>query len=197
MKRLQLIVGLSLGCMMSGCPSDDTGDEGAGTTEAATSDPGTTTAGPTTTEPGDTTEAPDDTTTTGPTTTTDPDDTTAGPGSTTDEPGTTGVPTLSFALDVYPIISANCSCHVNGSSGSLAMPDAATAYDNLIGVPSANMNNDQNRVEPGDPDQSYLLHKVNGTLGAGEGSQMPLNQAMLGAGDRATIEQWILEGAEP
>ena len=39
---------------------------------------------------------------------------------------------LSFEADVYPIISANCSCHVLGAPAMLAMPDAATAHMLLI-----------------------------------------------------------------
>jgi hypothetical protein len=199
MKTLNLIIGLSLGLSLTACPGDDGSEEGGGTAESSSS-------GTPTTTPMTTTEAEDTTTTSPPGTTTDepgttavePDTTADDTGSTTDEPGTTtGEPALGFEADVYPIIMANCSCHVNGASGMLPMPDAATAYGNLVDVPSANAVNNQDRVEPGDPDASFLWHKVNGTLEAGEGGQMPLMAAPLGAGDLATIEQWILDGAQP
>lgn len=196
MKRLNLIVGLSLGCFASGCPSDDTGDEGAGTTEASATDTGTT-ASPTSSGPDETTVGPDDTTDGPDMTSTGPGDTTEGPGSTTDEPGTTGEPALSFEADVYPIIAANCSCHVNGAPAMLSMADATTAYGNLVGIASANPVNDQNRIEAGDPDASFVWHKLNNSLVMGEGDPMPLGADPLGAADLATIEQWILDGALP
>ena len=52
-----------------------------------------------------------------------------------------------------------------------------------------------NRVEPGDPDNSYLVQKLEGTAAAG--AQMPfggppLDEALIG-----DIRQWISDGANP
>lgn len=134
-----------------------------------------------TTGPDDTTTSPDDTTSTGP----DPDTTDTGKG-------------LSFEVDVYaPIISVKCSCHVAGASGGLAMPDATTAYANLVGVPAVGLPT-MNRVTAGDSDNSYIFHKINGThldVG-GVGGKMPLGGSLDG-GQISTIANWINDGALP
>jgi hypothetical protein len=49
------------------------------------------------------------------------------------------------------------------------------------------------RVEPGDPNNSYLIQKLEGT--AAEGRQMPLNGAPLPQADINVIRQWITDGA--
>lgn len=205
---------------LAGCPgdSDDTTTSATTTnTTPAQTDPttqdtstGTTADDPTTTTNASTpgtettlTMPPDDTGTddTGPgdtgTEDTGPDDT--GPGDTTDtgDDTTTNVTGLSFAVDIYPpIIQASCSCHVNGGSGGLSMPDVDTAYGNLVDAPAGGAPID--RVEPGDHTTSYLWAKVNGShldVG-GQGSKMPLGGA-LSQGQIDTIAQWIDEGALP
>ena len=106
---------------------------------------------------------------------------------------------MSFATDVYPIIEANCSCHVEGGQGGLQMPDAATAYGNLVDVPSNNGANDDDRVEPGDPAASFLWQKVDPDhdLEPGEGARMPDGAPELNPPELAIIEAWITGGAQP
>ncbi|MCX4247218.1 hypothetical protein [Paraliomyxa miuraensis] len=199
MKTVSLIAGMSLGLLLTGCPSDDTGDEGAGTADSGSETGMPTTGSTTATDPDSTSTTDMPGTTMGPgTTTEEPTSTTEEPTSTTEEPtSTTEEPALSFEMDVYPIIDANCSCHVGGGPGMLQMPDAATAYGNLVDVPSANMANDQDRIEPGDPDASFLWHKINDTQGPGEGGPMPAMAPPLAQVDLDLIEQWILDGAQP
>ena len=48
-------------------------------------------------------------------------------------------------------------------------------------------------VKPGDPDQSYIIWKIEGRSGTGE--RMPKGLAPMSAQDIATFRQWILEGA--
>jgi len=210
---------------LAGCPgdSDDTTTDTTNTTPGQTDPtPGTTTTDGTTVEnptsstnPDDTTGTPDDTTVTPDDTTNNPDDTTGTPDDTTGTPpddttgtpdDTTGTPDdttasgdgLSFAADIYaPILMPRCSCHVNGAAGGLAMPDAATAYGNLVGVPASVAPLD--RVTAGDSDASYLFHKVNGTQAdvGGGGGQMPLGGGPLDGGQISDIANWINEGAQP
>ncbi len=211
---------------LAGCPgdsSDETTTDPTNSTPSQTDPtPGTTTTDGTTVEnptsstapddttgtpPDDTTANPDDTTGTPDDTTANPDDTTGTPDDTTGTPDdTTGTPDdttasgdgISFAVDIYgPIIMARCSCHVNGASGGLAMPDAATAYGNLVGVPASVA--PLNRVEAGDSDASYIFHKVNGTQAdvGGGGGQMPLGGGPLDGGQISDIANWINEGALP
>ena len=87
----------------------------------------------------------------------------------------------------------NCSCHLT-MAGGLAMPNAATAYGNLVGVASAGDPNFE-RVTAGDPDNSVIHKKITGTQNVG--SQMPLNGGDLPAMDVQTINDWITQGAAP
>lgn len=184
--------------------------EGSGTTAGLTTDPalttsttdgtestedpsgstsGETTGEPTTGEP--TTGEP----TTGEPTTEDPTDEPTTEDPTTEDP-TTGEPGMGFEGKIYPdIIAVRCGCHVGGSGG-LSMPDMQTAYDNLVGAASGDVPG-MNRVEPGDPENSYMFHKVSGTQGdvGGAGGQMPLGGPALSDADIMAIEEWILDGA--
>ncbi len=159
-------------------PSTSSGNSTTtGADPATTDDPGTTTGDPgtTTDEPGTTTDEP---------------------GTTTDEPGTTtGEAALSFAMDIEPIVLANCNCHTAG--GPPEGLDLSDGYANLVDVPSNQSGLD--RIEPGDPDQSYLWHKINDThlSVGGANNPMPAPAGGLAAGDIALIEEWILDGAEP
>ena len=50
------------------------------------------------------------------------------------------------------------------------------------------------RVAPGNPDGSYLIHKIEGR-GSISGSQMPRSAPPLSAGDIQRIRDWITAGA--
>ena len=54
------------------------------------------------------------------------------------------------------------------------------------------------RVVPGDPDASYIIHKLQGTQGTvgGGGSQMPLNGAAFTDGTLDIIRAWVQTGAQ-
>lgn len=106
---------------------------------------------------------------------------------------------VSFAGSIYPdIIAVSCSCHIGGGSGGLAMPDADTAYNNLVNVPSG-QNPGMDRVTPGDSANSYFYHKIEGTQAdaGGSGQQMPLGGGALDQGARDAIAEWIDTGAAP
>ena len=66
-----------------------------------------------------------------------------------------------------------------------------------MGVASSDVPS-MNRVEPFDPQNSYLWHKLNGTMTSvgGTGSQMP-KTGSLTTTELALIEQWIVDGAAP
>jgi len=107
-----------------------------------------------------------------------------------------------FAKDIQKkIFDSTCatpSCHGAGAaSAGLDLSDGA-AYSNLVGVPAANEAARAAgllRVAPGDPDHSYLLLKLEGTLAAGEGVPMPLVGGPLPASAIDTIRRWIAAGA--
>jgi hypothetical protein len=54
------------------------------------------------------------------------------------------------------------------------------------------------RILPGQPDSSYLVHKIEGThldVG-GSGSRMPLSGCCLSSSQIKTIRDWIAAGAQ-
>ena len=193
--------------VLAGCPDEPTGTvagtdadtTAAGTAASSSGGPDPTTGdaestssadGGTTFDP--TTSGADSTTgTLDPDSTSDGGDSTAATGETTAGDCVPAGGALSFAVDVFPIIMANCHCHIEGDPSGLPMPDAATAYDNLVNVfaviPQMLF------VDPGDHEGSYLFHKVNGTWkeAGGAGDQMPLEGPPLEAADVQTIADWI------
>lgn len=191
-----LLMTLAPGCIIAVDDGNDEVNESSESESSSTDDATTSTDDATTETDDEATTSTDDATTE---TTDDPTtETTAETGTGTETTTETDTETtggaLSFEADVYPIIMANCGCHVAGGSGMLMMPNAATAYDNLVDVPSAG---DPNfiRIAPGDSANSYVLKKLTGTQTVG--SSMPFGGGMLPAQDIATITAWIDEGAAP
>lgn len=110
--------------------------------------------------------------------------------------GSTQAESISFEKQIQPFLSQNCyACHMTGAaSGELVLePGASYAY--LVDVSS-----DQSpllRVMAGEPEQSYLLHKLRGTQleVGGSGAQMPQGGA-VSSDFLDLISQWIAEGAQ-
>jgi methionine-rich copper-binding protein CopC len=71
--------------------------------------------------------------------------------------------------------------------------DAGNSYALLVGVPSAESPGTL-RVKPGDPDNSYLVMKIEGR--AAVGGRMPLGGPPLSSSAIAEIRQWITDGAQ-
>ena len=95
---------------------------------------------------------------------------------------------------VFTPTCATSNCH-NGANpaGNLDLRDADTSFGQLVGVPS---DDDPMilRVAPGAPDDSYLVHKIEGT--AAQGQQMPPGGAApLSQSEITAIRQWITDGA--
>lgn len=102
-----------------------------------------------------------------------------------------------WATDVAPIIESKCaSCHFQppgAPSGGLEIVD----HTSIVNVASTQVPS-MPYITPGDPDTSYLWHKLDGThldVG-GSMSAMPLS-ARLPDDQLATIQGWILGGAKP
>jgi hypothetical protein len=111
-------------------------------------------------------------------------------------PTTTTSTGVSFKNNVQPFISASCIvCHQGSNPpGGLSL-EPTVAYNELVNVPSTESN--LILVEPGAPDKSYLISKLNGTQTAagGSGGQMPFGQSPLPKAQIDLISQWILAGA--
>ena len=156
------------------------------------------------------------------------------------------IPTVSFSTDVLPIFEHSCglssSCHGDRSdirargiflgcdmATSMACvvspPVAPQVYPSLVG-PEAGTPLETTAmpfVMPGDPEQSYLMHKIDGDVcmvtgcvtdnaavkqagdtpgaaGPGQpsswcGMLMPFNLALIDPARRDTIRRWIKQGA--
>ncbi len=101
----------------------------------------------------------------------------------------------SFAADVWPTFEARCATAACHQVLAPLMPDADGAYANLIDMPAAAAMADY--VTPGDPDASYLWHKLAATqssVAGGGGSPMPIGGELCAA-ELQTIYAWILTGA--
>ncbi len=105
-------------------------------------------------------------------------------------------PTLSG--NVQPILTANCTtgCHggatpILGQNLSEGQTIATTVNVASIELPS------MDRIEPGDPDSSYLVHKIQGTQASdgGTGERMPLGRGALSQSQIDIIRAWIADGA--
>jgi len=105
--------------------------------------------------------------------------------------GETDVPAegISYSQDVQPIYDQNCiSCHPN--SGDLDL----TAGNSYAQTVNANASGYSGKlVVPGDPENSILYKKIDGS--GAYGSNMPLGSS-LSQTQINTIKQWIEEGAE-
>jgi hypothetical protein len=86
-----------------------------------------------------------------------------------------------------------CSvCHAGGAAPQGLRLDAANSYALLVGVPSTEESSIL-RIRPGDPNNSYLVQKIEGI--AAVGAQMPFGGAPLPAATITTIRQWVSDGA--
>lgn len=114
---------------------------------------------------------------------------------------------VNFTEHIHPILQDNCTvgdCH---GLADLRLPipaDAGGAFDAIVGVADAETG--MLYVAPGDPNNSYIWHKLAGTQaevnkGAadestiGGGSTMPLGPALC-ADELLLINKWIVQGAE-
>jgi len=102
----------------------------------------------------------------------------------------------SFKRDIVPVLRTRCAtCHLTGNeAGNMALyPDAA--YANLVGVKSPTTG--LVRVDPGKPESSYLIMKLDGTQlnKGGAGARMPFGADPLPAETIALIASWIKAGA--
>jgi hypothetical protein len=110
-----------------------------------------------------------------------------------------GTPALepTFTNVQAEVFSKSCAfstCHAASGSGGLSLPDAATSYAELVGVPSEQVPEFM-RVEAGNPAGSYLYMKLTEDSRITD-DPMPPSGVLLEAEKLALIESWIAAGAE-
>jgi len=112
---------------------------------------------------------------------------------------------VSFSGDLLVIFLDHCAdCHTLKGLGELTMT-ALEAYDQLVGVANIlGYGEDMARVEPGDPRNSYIIHKIIG-CGADDPEwgffQAPMPPPVpdvtpLDPAQISLIYSWIAQGAE-
>ncbi len=92
---------------------------------------------------------------------------------------------------VFTPTCATVGCHTGaGAAAGLNLSDADTSFVELVGVPSS-QNAAISRVAPMDPNNSYLIQKLEGNAG----TQMPLGLPALDPAVIAEIRLWITNDA--
>jgi hypothetical protein len=118
-------------------------------------------------------------------------------------------PPVQLQRDVVPILSRSCafvSCHgaVSGENNGLYLgTDGARVRSEAVGRPAGELPT-MSYVTPGDPAESYVMHKIDGdqcTLvarcGGGDcGTSMPEAKDLMAIRDRDTVRRWIAQGAK-
>jgi hypothetical protein len=108
---------------------------------------------------------------------------------------------ISFATIQRNIFGKQCAfsgCHALDSAEGELVLEGPDVYDQLVNVPastSAAQFAGKKRVVPGAPSTSFLLDKLLGALGPGEGERMPLGRSALPVADVEAVRKWILAGA--
>jgi len=105
------------------------------------------------------------------------------------------VTAVDYGDEIQPIFSSRCTeCHSGGGAPHGLRLDAANSYDSLVDIASDEVPS-LRLVDPGDPDSSYLVDKVEGTQAVG--GRMPLGRTPLTTAQIDLIRRWISEGANP
>lgn len=120
----------------------------------------------------------------------------AGCGSGSGPSSSAGGPLLpNFESIQVNVLTPHCtSCHVGATAPLGLRLDQANSYALLVGRASV-QSPGLLRVDPGNPNASYLIHKLEGS--APGGGQMPLGAPPLPQADIDVLRQWILDGAQP
>ena len=99
--------------------------------------------------------------------------------------------------DVQIIFNRSCvgTCHAGEAPAEGLDLSAGNAVGSLVGVPSVQVPT-MMRVAPGDPDTSYLFHKMLGSQQnvGGSGTSMP-PELRLSNDELEVVRLWILDGA--
>ena len=85
-------------------------------------------------------------------------------------------------------------CHFGAAAPEGLRLDEQNAYDNLVNV-NSNEQPDLFRVNPGNPDASYIIRKLEGGPDI-TGAQMPLDRSPLDQQTINAIRLWIAQGAQ-
>ncbi len=101
-------------------------------------------------------------------------------------------PTLS-SVQAFVFTPICTQCHTGAAAPLGLALDSGVARQNLVGITSVEVPG-LLRVNPGNPDSSYIVWKIEGRSGI-QGGRMPLGLQPLSAEQIAAIRGWIAAGA--
>lgn len=104
-------------------------------------------------------------------------------------------PDATFTRVQAEIFSQSCAlsgCHAGSAPQAGMNLTAGVAYQNTVGVPSTERG-DLDRIEPNDPERSYMIKKVRGDSDI-VGARMPLGGALT-ADEIKLLTDWVRRGA--
>lgn len=107
-------------------------------------------------------------------------------------PGAFGPNFSEIQANIFTQNCATTGCHFGAGAPQGLRLDEANSFAMLVGVASSEAPSIL-RVAPGDPGNSYLIQKLEGS--ASVGAQMPLNAPALEQSSIDVIRQWITDGA--
>ncbi len=96
----------------------------------------------------------------------------------------------SIQNDLFSKSCATSGCHFGDNSPHDLNLHDSVGYNNLVGAVGST---GATLVKPGDPDNSYLINKLEGLNIVDE--QMPLNGSPISQKNINAIRQWITDGA--
>ncbi|MGE5235477.1 MAG: hypothetical protein ACM3O7_03895 [Acidobacteriota bacterium] len=107
-------------------------------------------------------------------------------------------PATSYARDIEPVFLKACGdCHGTDKPKKGLVLSAGRGFGDLVGKPSTEVPT-MELVKPGEPDASYLWHKLTHTAKEGKGMPRTLfGSKRLPQADLDLVEQWIKDGAQP
>jgi hypothetical protein len=105
-------------------------------------------------------------------------------------------PSISYASNIQPIYDTSCAlagCHLGAAPAFGLNLAAGVSYDATVEVKSLERPK-LFLVEPGNPDDSYLVQKIEGAQGIA-GDMMPSNMPPLSLDEMTAIRHWVMECA--
>ncbi|MEW6441222.1 MAG: hypothetical protein AB1640_09855 [bacterium] len=106
-------------------------------------------------------------------------------------------PTLpAIQANIFTPVCAVPGCHAGaGAPLGQRLDSVADSFNSIVGVLSVERSDLMlYRVDPGDPDNSYLVWKIEGRPDI-EGARMPLGQPPLSQEQISAVREWIQNGA--
>lgn len=116
--------------------------------------------------------------------------------------GANNAPTLArIQREIFDVSCAVPFCHnvEAPATNNLSLVDEEKSFNELVGVDPVNaaaLQAEYKLVDPGNPDNSFLVLKVEGPPSFEFGSQMPLSGGVLSEAQIQLIRDWIAEGAQ-